>query len=131
MSIFRTRKIIAVAGVIYLCAINLPVLAAKQNERSLPEVIHQVLTNYPSLRIARLEIERARQEFAKIDSQQGSRAMLAYLIFPVNVLMPRQASVRFKSLVIRLKLPVSTPMRKVNHRSYPLSPIRLKEPGLT
>lgn len=71
MNLFRIKKIFAVAGIVYLCGATLPALAVNQNERTLPDVINQVLTNYPSLRIARLEIERARQEFAKVDSQLG------------------------------------------------------------
>jgi len=45
--------------------------AADVQKRSVQDVIHLVLKNYPTLKIARLEIDRARQEFAKIESQLG------------------------------------------------------------
>jgi outer membrane protein TolC len=47
------------------------VISAENNSHSLNDVIVQVLHNYPSIKIARLEIDRARQEFAKIESQLG------------------------------------------------------------
>ena len=46
-------------------------MAAEPKPKSLDNVINQVLTSYPSIKIAKLEIERARQEFAKIESQLG------------------------------------------------------------
>jgi len=51
--------------------VSAEVFSQETEKRSLQDVIQRVLTNYPSLKIAKLEIERSRQEFAKIESQLG------------------------------------------------------------
>jgi len=47
------------------------VQSSKPKEISLDEVINLIILKYPSINIARLEVEQARQEFAKIESQLG------------------------------------------------------------
>jgi len=51
-----------------------PALFAKENtENILPltKVIEKIINHYPSLDVAAIEIQRARQEFAKVESQLG------------------------------------------------------------
>ena len=71
----------ALPGVIVRCLItvlllSLPVSysyasAASGNHLALSDVIRKIINNYPSLDVAALEIQRARQEFAKVESQLG------------------------------------------------------------
>ncbi len=65
------RHFFVVAGLIPLLFAGTNVYADVSPKKSLQDVIHRVLKNYPSLKIARIEIERARQEFSKIESQLG------------------------------------------------------------
>ncbi|MGD9386274.1 MAG: TolC family protein [Thioalkalispiraceae bacterium] len=70
MSNYRI-KIKFLIGAIILIGFPCSIAASEAKPKTLHKVIHQVLTNYPSIKIARLEIQRARQEFAKIESQLG------------------------------------------------------------
>ncbi len=45
--------------------------AKEANILSLDDAVKQILKQYPSIKIARLEVEQARQEFSKIESQLG------------------------------------------------------------
>jgi outer membrane protein TolC len=73
MKIKMIKKILiaSLVGNFLFWGSTLKVMAAESNLQPLNEVITQVLRNYPSIKIARLEIDRARQEFAKIESQLG------------------------------------------------------------
>lgn len=64
---FITKTLSILLVVVVITNVN----AEESQKRSLQEVIQLVLTNYPSIKIAKLEIERATQEFAKIESQLG------------------------------------------------------------
>lgn len=65
------RHFILVTGLISLLFGSANLYADVSPKQSLQDVVHSVLKNYPSLKIARIEIERARQEFSKIESQLG------------------------------------------------------------
>jgi len=65
------RHFIVVAGLTSLLLGSTNLYADISPKQSLQDVVHRVLKNYPSLKIARIEIERARQEFSKIESQLG------------------------------------------------------------
>jgi len=45
--------------------------AGQEETLSLDEVISKILKHYPSIRIARLQVQQAQQEFSKIESQLG------------------------------------------------------------
>ena len=47
------------------------VYADQGRELSLDDVVTKILKQYPSIKVARLEVEQARQEFSKIESQLG------------------------------------------------------------
>jgi len=71
MKLSSVKIIIRVLNLGLLFVAVASVHANEEKTRSLQEVIGHVLTNYPSLKIAKLEIDRASQEFAKIESQLG------------------------------------------------------------
>ena len=45
--------------------------AQKIDALSLDDVVKRILKQYPSIEVARIEVEQARQEYAKIQSQLG------------------------------------------------------------
>ncbi len=56
-----------------VCGMVMPsiVFAGMGNKITLAELINKIVRNYPSLDVAAIQIERARQEFAKVESQLG------------------------------------------------------------
>lgn len=70
MNAFFKNTLISIS-LLLMVFVSTELLAKETDKRSLQSVIQRVLTNYPTLKIARLELERSRQEFAKIESQLG------------------------------------------------------------
>ncbi len=61
---------------IFLVFLVMGMLISQTNARqkitlSLDDVVNKILKQYPSIKVARLEVEQARQEFSKIESQLG------------------------------------------------------------
>lgn len=66
-----SRRVVIYSISLFLVFMTTTLHAVEEQTRTLQNVIKLVLTNYPSIKIARLEIERATQEFSKIESQLG------------------------------------------------------------
>ena len=70
MNIFF-KNFLIITSLLSIFTVPASLLAEQSNKRSVQDVIRRVLIYYPTAKIARLEIERSRQEFAKIESQLG------------------------------------------------------------
>lgn len=46
-------------------------IAAENNKLAFPRVVEKILAQYPTLKVARYQIDKARQEIAKVESQLG------------------------------------------------------------